>query len=100
MNPKLMAAMKAKMGQRKAKPVESMPASGSPGTPSDVMSMSSGKGTAMRAGDGKGPDYPHEQVRRHLEKGLNGTRRADKLHLKMAKYHHDCACGVTKAGGQ
>ena len=99
MNPKLMAAMKAKMGHRKAKPVESMPASGSPGASADDMSTSHGMGTNTAA-DPKGPDYHHEQVRRHLEKGLNGTRRSAKLHLKMAKYHHDCACGVTKAGGQ
>lgn len=83
MNPKLMAALKAK---RKAP--ESMPASGSPGTPSGDV------GVTKAPTDEKGPDYHHEQVRRHLEKGLASTRRSAKLHLKMAKYHHDCACGV------
>lgn len=86
MNAKLMAALKAKR-----KPVESKPASGSPGTPATET------GVVKAPADARGPDYHHEQVRRHLEKGLNGTRRSAKLHLKMAKYHHDCACGVTHA---
>lgn len=79
MNPKLMAALKAKR-----KPPTSEP----PYIP-DGVEPPKGKPT-----DEKGPDYHHEQCRRHLEKGLNGTRRSAKLHLKMAKYHHDCACGV------
>ena len=77
MNPKLMAALKAKR-----KPSTDAPA------------MSKGMDVpAASPADEKGPDYHHEQVRRHLEKGLASTRRSAKIHLKMAKYHHDCACG-------
>ncbi|MFA6167812.1 MAG: hypothetical protein WC700_14420 [Gemmatimonadaceae bacterium] len=82
MNPKLRAALKAK-----APKPDMTPKSGSPGTPSAEVGVV----------DAKGADYHHEQVRRHLEKGLSGTRRAAKIHMKMAKYHHDCACGMTHA---
>lgn len=76
-NPKLMAALKAKR-----KPMAEAPAMSKGMEPMDA-----------KPTDEKGPDYHHEQVRRHLEKGLSGTRRAAKIHMKMAKYHHDCACG-------
>lgn len=70
MNPKLMAALRAK----KPKVAET-------------------KEEAAEAPMEKNAEYHHEQVRRHLDKGLSGTRRSAKIHMKMAKYHHDCACG-------
>jgi hypothetical protein len=76
MNPKLRAALKAR---RKPEPAE---------TPREAMT------DPNEAAEMEGPHYHHEQVRRHLEKGLAGTRRAAKIHLKMAKFHHDKAMGT------
>lgn len=91
MNPKLMALMKSRRAGKSAGAMsrDMMPKGAQAMPKDDAMS----KGGAM---DERGSDYHHEQCRRHLEKGLNGTRRSAKLHLKMAKYHHDCACGMMK----
>lgn len=70
MNPKLMAMMKAKR----------TPKAESPAAP-------------VASAPDKTADYHNEQVRRHLQKGLDSPRRSAKVHLKLAKYHHDCACG-------
>lgn len=85
---KLMKMMRA----RRANRTESMPASGSPGTPSDEVGVSD----SVAGSNVSGPDYHHEQVRKHLQKGMNGSRRGAKLHLKLALHHHGKACGYGK----
>lgn len=63
MNPALLAALK----KRNAKPKDAMP-------------------SVAQDASGTGPDH-HAELHRHLKMGLEGSRRAAKVHLKMALHH-------------
>jgi len=82
MNPKLMAALRAKRKPAKLEAME--PASEEMGEP---MSAEASE---------RGPDYHHEQIRKHIDKAMRGTRRGVKISLKLIKHHHDLATGMMK----
>ncbi len=84
MNPKLMAALRAK--RKPAMPEAAEPAAEEMG---ETMATESAE---------KGADYHHEQIRKHIDKAMRGTRRGVKISLKLIKHHHDLATGMTKAG--
>ncbi len=82
MNPKLMALMQSRRKAKAAPPMGAEVESPAEATTDNPMEEAA-----------EGPDYHHEQVRRHLDKGINGSRRGAKIHLKLAKHHHDMATG-------
>ena len=98
MNPKLMAMMKARRKAPVAPASAGMDGGMGEAMPETADEATTDPNAAEEATEG--PAYHNEQVRRHLDKGINGSRRSAKIHLKMAKYHHDMATGFKKKGGK
>ena len=98
MNPKLMAMMKARRKAPVAPASEGMDGGMGEAMPETADEATTDPNAAEETTEG--PAYHNEQVRRHLDKGINGSRRSAKIHLKMAKYHHDMATGFKKKGGK
>ena len=84
-NPALLKALKSRRavsGSSAASPEPAGKPSGTSGSPPSKSAVG-------------GPDEAnrhHKEVRRHLEAGVTGSRRAAKVHLKMALHHHTQAC--------
>lgn len=80
MNPKMVALLKKRNAAKSAAMVA---ATGNTASPSD-----NDEDDAPVPSESGGMSTHHKELRRHLEAGLNGSRRAAKVHLRLAMHHH------------
>lgn len=80
MNPKMVALLKKRNVAKKDAKAEG-----------ETVQHEMSESPAVERSEGMGNH--HRELRRHLEAGLNGSRRAAKVHLKLALHHHQQIMG-------